>query len=220
MLDSFESWRKRRFAPRARFSLGVVIAASVGLGLGACGSAHGGTGSASGASSGQSARHLALPTIEPTEDEDLDSDKRKHEPDNEREAFGHLADATDRRLVTVLVKRYYAAAAREQGAVACGLLYSVFAETVAETYGGPAGSPSLRGDTCAAVMTKIFTRMHHRLRMGAAVRVVAVRVDLNRASVQLGLAGEKPARYVMAHRERGAWKMNELIDVNFPVGVE
>jgi hypothetical protein len=216
MSGSVESWR-RRFAYAARFPLAASLAVSIGLGLGACGSAHD---TAAGASSDQSARHLALPMIEPLEDEDIDSDKRKHEPDNEHEPFGHPADATDTRLVTALVKHYYTAAAHEQGAVACGLLFSVFAETVAETYGGSAGSSSLRGNTCAAVVTKLFVQMHRRLRKGPSVKVAAVRVDLNRALARFALAGERPTHYILAQRERGVWKMSQLIDVDYPVGVE
>jgi hypothetical protein len=206
-----------RLARAARSSLALLVAALVCAGLGACG---GGSGSASGASPQKSAGRAALPTIEVTEDADLDSDKYGNEPDNENEAFGHPAGATDTRLVTALVKRYYAAAAREDGAVACGLLYSLFAESVAETYGGPTGPSNLRGDTCAGVMTKLFTQQHRRLSDGTHLKVAAVRVDLNVASVQFGFGGMKPTRYVLARRERGTWKMDLLLDLGRPVGVE
>jgi hypothetical protein len=216
MSDLLEPGPRRCFACAARSSLALLIAALVGVCLGACGSTRDGTGSASQASS----KRLALPAIETAEDEDFDSDKRRHEPDDEQEAFGHPAGATDARLVTAVVERYFAAAAREQGAVACGLLYSVFEETVAKTYGGPGGSPSLRGNTCAAVLTKLFKQQHRQLSDGATARVAAVRVDLNLASARFGFGGSKPTRYALAHRERGAWKVDQLLDVGYPVGIE
>jgi hypothetical protein len=216
MSDLLEPGPRRCFACAARSSLALLVAALVGVCLGACGSARDGTGSASRSSS----KRLALPTIENLTDEDYDSDKYPHEPDNEHEVFGHPANARDARLVTTLVKRYYAAAAHEQGAVACGLLYSVFAEAVVQTYGGPGGSPSLRGDTCAAVLTKLFKQLHRRLSNGTTARVAAVRVNFNFASAQFGFDGMKPTQYILAHRERGAWKMYVLLDVGHPRGVE
>jgi hypothetical protein len=220
MSDLVELGPGRRTARVARCSSALLVAALVGAGLGACGGARHGAGSASGSSSGGDAGRQALPRIETSGDEDFDSDTYPHAPDNENEVFGHPANATDTRLVTALVKRYYAAAAREQGAVACGLLYSVFEESVASTYGGPGGPPSLRGGTCAVVMTKLFKEMHQRLSDGGTVRVAAVRVDLNRASAQFGFGGRRATQYTSAHRERGAWKMYQLLDIGRPVIVE
>ena len=141
-----------------------------------------------GGSAGDSARRQKLPAIEVTEDADQDSDKYGNEPDNEHEVFGHPADATDARLVTVLVERYYAAAAHEDGAAGCGLLYSPFAESLVEAYGGASGSPNLHGDTCAEVLSKLFTQLHNRLSDGTTVRVAAVRVAFSLASVRFGFA--------------------------------
>lgn len=198
-------------------SASLALLAVAGAGLGACGSAPGGSGSASRPAS----KRLALPAIELSRaDDDSDSDTYPHELDNESEVFGHPAGARDARLVTALVKRYYAAAAHEQGAVACGLLYSVIAESLPQTYGGPGGSPSLRGDTCATVLTKLFAQLHQRFSDGTTVRVASVRVAFNRATVRIGFAGMKPARYTAAHRERAAWKMFGLLDVGYPLGVE
>lgn len=161
-----------------------------------------------------------LPVIETRKDDDSDSDRYPHEADNETEAFGHPASATDTRLVRALVKRYFTAAAHEDGALACRLIYSVFAEAVPEDYGGAGGPPGLRGDTCAVVLTKLFRQLHGHLRDDSTVTVAAVRVERNRASVLLGFDGMKPTRYTMAHRERGAWKTDLLLDVGQPVGVE
>ncbi len=214
MSDLAESEFKRRFA---RATLVSLVAILVGIGLGACGSAHNAVEPASRASSSE---HLALPKIEPAEDEDDDSDKYGNEPDNENEPFGHPADATDARRITAVLRRYYAAAARGDGALACGLLYSPVAEGVAEDYGGSNAPADQRGETCAVVLSKLFDQQHGQLKDGAKLRVAAVRVELNQASVRFGLGGGQPDQYIMAHRERGAWKVGTMFSFEHPVGVE
>ncbi len=47
-----------------------------------------------------------------------------------------------------------------------------------------------------------------------------MRVAFSLASVRFGFAGMKPTHYLLAHRERGAWKLDLLLDVERPVGVE
>jgi hypothetical protein len=209
-----ESELKGRFA-RATFV--PLIAILVGLGLSACGSAHKAAEPASHASSSQ---QLALPKIEPSEDADDDSDKYGSEPDNENEAFGHPADAGDARHITAVLRRYYAAAARGDGALACELLYSPLAEAVPEDYGGTSAPAAQRGETCAVVLSKLFDQQHAQLKDGSKLRVAAVRVYLNRASARFGLGNEAPDQYIMAHRERGPWKVDMLFGLERPVGVE
>jgi hypothetical protein len=155
----------------------------------------------------------ALPQIELKGDADSDSDKYGTEPDNENEMLGHPAGAASMRAVTMLVRRYYAAAAAAGGADACRLLYLPFAESVAEDYGSRPASSGVRGDSCAAVLSALFRRSHRSLSVeSATLRVAAVRVERNRGAVQLRFAGGRPVRYVLVHRERGAWKMDALFD--------
>jgi hypothetical protein len=204
-----------------RLPAALCVSALLVLGASSCGGSGATAGSPSGADGVDgSATHLALPVIEITKDDDDDSDKRPHEADNESEVFGHPADATDTRLVTELIKRYYTAAAHENGASACRLLYSVFAEAIPETYGSSTGPPGLRGDSCAVVMTKLFKQQHRQLSGGATVKVATVRVDMNRAVALFGFDGRRATHYRLAHRERGAWKLEMLLDVERPVGVE
>jgi hypothetical protein len=209
-------------------ALGAVVLLS--LGSTACGETGKGARStsraspntaAAGSASVSTASAVTLPQIEFKSDPDLDSDSYGNEPDSENKLFGHPASAADVRAVTRLVKRYYAAAAAGDGAAACRLIYSVFAEAIREDYGRPPGPPSLRGKTCAAVMSKLLEQLHKRLNLDSAtLRVGAVRVELNSGSVRLGFGGAKPDRYVLVHRERGAWKMDLLFDIGRPVGVE
>lgn len=165
------------------------------------------------------AKRLALPVIETKDDPDYDSDNYAGEPDNERELFGHPASAADARAVAVVVKRYFAAAARDDGALGCTLLYSPSAESIAQTLGGPGGSPGLQGSTCAVVMTKLFAREHRRFR-AAAVKVTAVRVSFSRGAVQFRFGDDRATLYTLVHRERDAWKMYDLLYIKHPEYVE
>jgi hypothetical protein len=163
----------------------------------------------------------ALPQIELKGDPDSDSDTYPGEPDNEHELLGRPVRAGDARAVAALVRRYYAAAARGDGAAACRLIYAPTAEAIPAVYGGPGGPAYLRGKTCAAVLSKLFRHYHKRLSAeDTALRVVAVRVYLTRGSAQFGFGGKKPTRYIMVHRERGAWKMFMMLDVGQPFHVE
>ncbi len=162
-----------------------------------------------------------LPQIEVKGDADSDSDKYGSEPDNENEVFGRPASARDTHMVTALIRRYYAAAATGDSTAGCRLIYTPFAESVAEDLGAPTGPSGLRGNTCAAVLSKLFEQSHENWHTDdATLRVASVRVDQNRGVARLGFRGARPDRYVMAHRERGGWKIDVLQDVGRPIGVE
>jgi hypothetical protein len=189
------------------------------LGASGCGEASNGGGSASKAPSTVTA---TLPQPELKGDPDDDSDSYGREPDSDTtRIFGHAADVRDVRAVTALVKRYYAVAAAEDGAAACGMMYSILAEAVAEDYGGGAGVASLRGATCAQVMSKLFEQMHARLSADSAtLKVAAVRVLGRRGSVLMSFEGRRPVHYLEVRRELGAWKIDRMVDSEQPVLVE
>ncbi len=105
--------------------------------------------------------------------------------------YGHEAEGVERRVITALVERYYAAAAADDGARACSMLYSIIEEAVAEDYGQPPGPPELRGKTCAVVMSKIFKRVPRQpSAVLAHTQVTGVRVKGKRGFVQLDLRGD------------------------------
>lgn len=127
--------------------------------------------------------------------------------------FGHAANAAEGRTITVLVKHYYAAAAANDGATACSLIYSIIAESVADEYGQ---SPALSGKTCAVVMSKLFKQRHRELATEAAgLEVTRMRVSGDRGLVLLRL-GTALERRVPVRREHGAWRLAVLFDVGVP----
>jgi hypothetical protein len=161
----------------------------------------------------------ALELIGP--DPDRDSDSYNGEHDNEYELLGRPAGERDARAIAAVVRRYYAAAAHGDGAGACRLIYSTLAESIAQDYGQAPGPAYLRGSrTCAAVMSRIFARTRRQLSAKwRTLEMGAIRVDLNLGSAQLGFRPNSPDRYLLMHRERGAWKLDMLFDVGYPVGV-
>lgn len=132
--------------------------------------------------------------------------------------FGHPASASDKRQIGTLIRRYYAAAAAEDGAKACSsLLYSTYAEAVPEDYGtSPPGPSYAQGTSCSVVMTLIFKHFHGQI----AVRLPKLKVSVVRTQERQGLAvlsfdrlSEHEIRVV---REGRAWKILALIDNELP----
>jgi hypothetical protein len=192
--------------------------ALLGLGVGACGDAGKGTDSASGSPSSAAATVAttrAEPRLPTDSDEDNDNPggSRYDADDSPVLRFGQAANHAEERAIASLVRRYYAAGAAGDGASACSLLYPLLAESVAEEY---AQSLGLRGKTCAQVLSKLFKRRHRELAgdvAALALTVVRVGGDRGLALVRFGATRE---RRVLLRRERGAWKMDVLLDVGVP----
>ncbi len=127
--------------------------------------------------------------------------------------FGHGASPGDRRTVTRLVKRYYAAAAAEDGATACSLIPSNLARAVPEDYGQAPGPRYLRGGkTCSAVMSRLFTYLHRRMASEAAtLKVTRVRLKSKGGYAVLRF-NAPPERELNVVREGGTWKVGSLLD--------
>lgn len=126
--------------------------------------------------------------------------------------WGHAASEADREAVVALVKRYYGFAAAGDGGAGCALIYSLLAEEIPELYGEPPGPPSLRGGTCAAVMSKVFKQKHRQLVADtASIDVIGVRAKRLRGLALLRFKGS-PERDIPVHREHNAWKINALLD--------
>jgi hypothetical protein len=123
--------------------------------------------------------------------------------------FGHAADTADRRAVTALVGSYYAAAAAEQGARACGMLFFELAESVVEKYGRAPGPRYLNGaTTCQAVLSRVFEHFHAQLQARPTVALVDVKGEQARALLEWS---SLPAGYVEARREGATWKLDSLL---------
>ncbi len=154
-----------------------------------------------------------LPQPETQDDPDLDSDTYPGEPDNDNNhVFGHVAGVADRQAAVTLVGRYFAAATARDGAAACRLMYIPMSESVAEDYGALAGSPYMRGTTCAAVMSGLFRHLHARLvAERATLKLAEIRVRGNETSVRMGF-GAAPAKfYLELRRERGVWRLARIV---------
>jgi hypothetical protein len=129
-------------------------------------------------------------------------------------AYGHRPSALDRRAISSLVKRYYAAASRDDGATACSLLISSLASSVSEDYGhGSGSSDTPGGKTCKEVLTMLFGRSREQL--AEAITVVEVRVEGNGAQVVFS-SRKMPASSISLAREGGSWKLVALLGQPLP----
>lgn len=130
--------------------------------------------------------------------------------------YGRAANATERQAITGLVKHYYAAAAAADGTTACKILVASLANSVAEDLGQPPGPGYLRGDSCQAVMSKVFELNHAQLSAYAAkLDIATVRIEHDSGLVVMDFK-DLPGRSLLVRREQGAWKIGELLDDELP----
>jgi hypothetical protein len=216
----------------------LLALALLGVGVTACGGASKGTGSTSQTSSKVAATgntpamtssgatttshgttttsHGTTTTSHGKDAADGDNDPNS-EDDKNILAYGHAANAADMRTIATLVRRYYAAAAADNGTTACSLLFTLLAEVIPEDYGQAPGPPSLRGKTCAVVMTKLFKQQHQLLSTNVAMlKVTGARIGEKRGFALLLLGKTHEQRYIPVHREFGVWKVNSLLDSGLP----
>jgi hypothetical protein len=140
-----------------------------------------------------------------------DSYKLPDADDRATFAYGHAPSATQRKAISLTVKRYYAAAAVEEGAAACALLSPNLARSIPEDYGQGAGPAYLRGGkTCAGVMSMLFKHSHKELTQ--VIDVIDVRVNRTDAQVVLSSPSLR-AGSILLTRLGSAWRMRELLDV-------
>jgi len=206
----------------------LLVTASLGASAAACGSANLGTGSSSSVShtiASSTASKVSAPNS--TQEDYLTAD-RDH--DNDLEAtiddtnnddsvdYGHAASAADKRAVTVMLKRYYAAATAENGAEACSMIVSSLAESVLEDYGPGSPGPSYLkvGTSCASVMTLLFRHFHSRLTVELPkLEVARVRLVGHKGLAVLSF-DSMPEREIQVGRQGGIWKVDALIDHELP----
>jgi hypothetical protein len=133
--------------------------------------------------------------------------------DGEFRYYGRAAGANVRRAVTRLVARYYAAAAANDGAAACALVDAELADAFAAQRDARfPGSPAPAAGGCAAALAARFRHILGRSAADmASVRVIGVRVAGDRGLALLRLRSSQ-VRYIPVGSERGAWKIEALID--------
>jgi hypothetical protein len=149
---------------------------------------------------------------------DADKDNDIGAPDDDRNNndvldFGHAASPSETRAITALVKRYYAAAAAEDGAKACSMIYSTLAEAVPEDYGlSPPGPHYMSGKTCPAVLTLLFKHFRPQILVELPkLKVARVRLIEHHGLVVLHF-GAMPERQIQVRREGHTWKVEGLLD--------
>ena len=99
-------------------------------------------------------------------DHDHDNDVGAPEDDASNSAAlspGQEASKSDKHMLKALLKRYYEAAAAENGAAACAMLYRPLANSVVQDYGKPPGPVYMRGSTCASAMKLLFKHFHPQI---------------------------------------------------------
>jgi hypothetical protein len=204
--------------------------ALLAIGVGGCGGAKG-TGSSSQVSSNvavsTSTTQARASGSVPADgylkgDDDNDADARNRFDDHLIRDYGHAARAADRKAVTALVKRYYAAAVADLGATVCSLMSPHIAgernlgEASEEAFALAASLPPLHGKSCAQIMTLLFKEDHVRVTVANSTLVVtSVRINGSRGYALLGFRAT-PERYVSVERERGRWKIDALRDLEIP----
>jgi hypothetical protein len=180
--------------------LGLLAAILVGLGVGACGGV---------ASRGHDTSTPVGASTSTPHRTDLDNDGDNNDDDGKVLAYGHAAGAGERRIATTLVKRYFAAAAAEDGARACRLLVPLLAEIAAE-----ANEHAPAADrTCPAALSRLFRRHHPLLvHKSASLEAIAVRVRGRRMLVVLEFPPLPEARQIEERRVGGVWRMFSILD--------
>jgi hypothetical protein len=138
--------------------------------------------------------------------------------DHEVDFYGHAASSVDKRTASAFAKRFFAAAAVEDGASACALLVPSLAQGLADESGkNSSGLPYLRGATCPAVMSKLFKHFHRQFVTEAAgLEVTGVRVASNTAFVLFAFKGLHERRYMGIERSGRTWKLEALRDSEYP----
>lgn len=188
----------------------------------ACGGT-GKTGTASNAASatagaGTSSTQAASPSSpDPDNDGDSTGHGRYDSDDASVLSFGRAATSSEQAQIRPLVRTYYTLAAAEDGAKACSLLYSIYAEAMPEDYGtSPPGPAYARGTTCAAVLTAVFKHFHAQLAARLPkLKISRIRVRERQGVVVLTFAG-MPERQMHILREGHVWKMLAIVDGELP----
>jgi len=209
-----------------RLVLALISIAILALGASACGSTAGH--SASDGSSSAGTTDVANPTpawlktstsyARVDDDKDNDVGASHDDTSNNRVLdFGHPADASDKRAIATLVKRYYATALADDAARGCSMIYSTLAEAIPEDYGEPGGPEYMLGvKTCPAAMSALFKHFHSQLEVEVPkLQITHVLIKGRKGIVVLGF-GTLPEREILVDREAHVWKIAALLDSELP----
>jgi hypothetical protein len=123
-------------------------------------------------------------------------------------AYGHRPSAAVAHAIASVVRRYYAAAARGDGASACALLPSTLAHVIPKSYSEPRDPAYLRGTkSCGATLARFFGHYHREL--AAPIELFSVRVEGETARV-IYSSRTTPASDVFLTRHGSSWQLIEV----------
>jgi hypothetical protein len=151
-------------------------------------------------------------------DADFDNDLKPQPPYNDSDdgpmrTYGHAATSAQEVQLKGIVTRYFAAAAKGDGATGCSLTDANFVKAIPEDYGSGAGPAYARGKTCPVVLSAIFDHVHAEL--SGKVLITAVRVQGDQALALLG-STTMPAKYVSLQHTHGVWGIVGLLGTGMP----
>jgi hypothetical protein len=183
----------------------LLACALLGTAVSACGADSSRSTTTQSTSNAAAARQGASTALRKDHDEDFDN----NEDDSYVLGFGHLADTPERQAITTLIRRYFAAAAGEDGAKACSLLTAFVAEDVVEQDRHTA----LEGKTCATVMSKLFV-LDHRELLGKSANLKVIRIGIlgARSRVTLEFPEIPVIRQITLRHEGARWTVLDLLD--------
>jgi hypothetical protein len=184
----------------------LLASMSLAMGLAACGASDGST-AAHDTSRRTSATGEGTSTLHVR---DRDGDVDHNDDDYRILGFGHAADVSESQTITTLIDRYFADAVARDGAKACSLLTPFIEESVVE---GDGQTPELRGNSCAAVLSKLFTH-HHQELVGkrAGLKVMRIGIGGNISLVALEFSEIPVVREITLQRVGDRWTVRELLD--------
>lgn len=160
----------------------------------------------------------ARPGIDDTYDEDDTASRKVEQHDDEEiEIYGKAASPAEWQSAAAFARSYFTAAAAEDGAAACALLVPSLAQGIAGNYEHPSDPSYLHGKTCPEVMTKLFKHRHKLMAKEAAgLEVTDVRVTSRTAFILLAFRGIRERRYMGVERFGRDWKLEALMDSQYP----
>jgi hypothetical protein len=121
-------------------------------------------------------------------------------------SYGKEASPAEKRAITEVIKRYYAAAVAQDGAVACPLLYPALATVLIQGAGQ-------QGDACAAALSRLFNQHHAQLvadRVPTMI-VISVRLGSSLGVAELGFQA-MPRGNILLAKEGRTWKIDAILD--------
>jgi hypothetical protein len=156
-----------------------------------------------------------VPTRHDLEVYDRDEDDYIHVPDDNNPSPPGYVDASpeDRQAVTAVVKRYYAAALKGDGASGCAMIDPGLVRAIPLDY-GKLGAAYLQraAHTCPAVMSLMFKHEHRKL-AGEVPQLHVMRVSvLGTAGVAILRFGKLHERFISVLREGSTWRIGSVLD--------